>query len=55
VLSDALIGELVTADVIVLAVPMHNFGIPFNTQGVDRSRRARRAHVYLFERDRRFT
>ena len=27
-LSDALIGELVTADVIVLGVPMHNFGIP---------------------------
>jgi FMN-dependent NADH-azoreductase len=27
-LSDTLIGELVTSDVIVLAVPMHNLGIP---------------------------
>jgi FMN-dependent NADH-azoreductase len=27
-LSDALIRELVTADIIVLADPMYNFGIP---------------------------
>jgi FMN-dependent NADH-azoreductase len=27
-LSDALIEELQTADIVVLAVPMHNFGIP---------------------------
>src|SRR2546430_1466339 len=27
-LSDALVDELVAADVVVLAVPMHNFGLP---------------------------
>jgi FMN-dependent NADH-azoreductase len=27
-LSDALIDELQTADIIVLAAPMHNFGMP---------------------------
>jgi FMN-dependent NADH-azoreductase len=27
-LSDVLIGELMVADVLVLAVPMHNFGLP---------------------------
>ena len=46
-LSDALIGELVTADVIVLAVPMHNFGIPSTLKAwIDHVVRAGRTFTY---------
>ena len=46
-LSDALIGELVTADVIVLAVPMHNFGIPSTLKAwIDHVVRAGRTFIY---------
>ena len=46
-LSDALIGELVTADVIVLAVPMHNFGIPSTLKAwIDQVVRAGRTFTY---------
>jgi FMN-dependent NADH-azoreductase len=40
-LSDALIEELQTADIVVLAVPMHNFGIPSTLKAwIDRVVRA---------------
>jgi FMN-dependent NADH-azoreductase len=46
-LSDALIGELVTADVILLAVPMHNFGIPSTLKAwIDHVVRAGRTFTY---------
>jgi len=46
-LSDALIGELVTADVIVLAVPMHNLGIPSTLKAwIDHVVRAGRTFTY---------
>ena len=46
-LSDALIRELVTADVIVLAVPMHNFGIPSTLKAwIDHVVRAGRTFTY---------
>ena len=46
-MSDALIGELVTADVIVLAVPMHNFGIPSTLKAwIDHVVRAGRTFIY---------
>jgi FMN-dependent NADH-azoreductase len=45
--SDALIGELVTADVIVLAVPMQNFGIPSTLKAwIDHVVRAGRTFIY---------
>lgn len=45
-LSDALIGELV-ADVIVLALPMHNFGIPSTLKAwIDHVVRAGRTFTY---------
>jgi FMN-dependent NADH-azoreductase len=53
-LSDALIGELVTADVIVLAVPMHNFGIPSTLKAwIDQVVRAGRTFTYSHETRRR--
>jgi FMN-dependent NADH-azoreductase len=46
-LSDALIGELVTADIIVLAVPMHNLGIPSTLKAwIDHVVRAGRTFNY---------
>jgi FMN-dependent NADH-azoreductase len=46
-LSDALIGELVTADFIVLAVPMHNLGIPSTLKAwIDHVVRAGRTFSY---------
>ena len=42
-LSDALIEELLAADVIVLGVPMHNFSIPASSESLDRSDHPSRA------------
>ena len=45
--SDALVDELLAADVIVIAAPMINFTIPSNAQELDRLRGARRADLQL--------
>jgi len=46
-LSDALIEELRTADIIVLAAPMHNFGIPSTLKAwIDHVVRAGRTFTY---------
>ena len=46
-LSDALIEELQTADIVVLAVPMHNFGIPSTLKAwIDHVVRAGRTFTY---------
>ena len=46
-LSDTLIEELLAADIIVLAVPMHNFGIPSTLKGwIDHVVRAGRTFTY---------
>jgi FMN-dependent NADH-azoreductase len=46
-LSDALIEELVIADIVVLAVPMHNFGIPSTLKAwIDYVVRAGRTFTY---------
>ena len=46
-LSDTLIGELLTADIVVLAVPMHNLGIPSTLKAwIDYVVRAGRTFTY---------
>ena len=52
--SDALIDELRQADVIVLGLPMYNFGVPSQLKGLFRSHRTRRCDLPLHrERSRR--
>jgi len=47
VLSDSLIDELITADVLVLAVPMFNFGVPSTLKAwIDHISRAGRTFSY---------
>jgi FMN-dependent NADH-azoreductase len=46
-LSDTLIDELIAADVVVLAVPMHNFGVPSTLKAwIDHVVRAGRTFAY---------
>jgi FMN-dependent NADH-azoreductase len=45
--SDALVDELIGADVIVAGVPMYNFGPAGAVQGLHRQHRAGRAHLRL--------
>ncbi len=46
-LDDALIAEIKAADVIVLGVPMYNFGVPGAAEELDRRDLARRRDVPL--------